>query len=94
MLSSNVRDVIQTHRLEMLHGHRRRRTMRNPYRNQEENPPPEAAIDDHAALWEVIRHIRTRGLLTDERVLFMLKYMFPPVYAMLMLILGTLIATH
>lgn len=68
--------------------------MRNPYRNPLENPASDAAVDSHEAVWEAIRHLRIKTALTDERVLFMLKYMFPPVYALLMLILGAMIATH
>ena len=65
--------------------------MSNPFKNPKENPTPDAAITSHEELWEAIRHLRIRGTLTDERVLFVMKWMFPVTWGVLLLILGTLL---
>ncbi|KKL88058.1 hypothetical protein LCGC14_0876460 [marine sediment metagenome] len=67
--------------------------MSNPFRNPEENPMPDAAITGDAEVWAAIRHLRIRGALTDERVLFVMKWMFPVTWGVLLLILGTLLTS-
>lgn len=66
--------------------------MRNPLRNPTENPLPDAVITCHEELWDSIRHLRLRVALTDERVLFVMKWMFPVTWGVLLLILGTMVA--
>lgn len=56
------------------------------------NPLPADAIKCHQDLWDHISHMDIRAALTDNRVLFMLRYMFPPIYALLFLILGAIVA--
>lgn len=56
-----------------------------------ENPTPETAIDSHETLWTVITHLRIRTALTDERVLFIMRWMIPTIIALQLLILGYLL---
>jgi len=66
--------------------------MNNPLRHPKENPLPDVAITCHEDLWAAIRHLRVRGALTDERVLFIMKWMFPVTWGVLLVILGTMLA--
>ncbi len=66
--------------------------MSNPFRNPKENPMPDAAITSHGELWDAVRHLRAKAALTDERILFVMKWMFPVTWGVLLLILGTLLA--
>ncbi len=66
--------------------------MKSPFRDPEENPLPDTVITSHRELWDAIVHIRMRGLLTDERVLFVMKWMFPATWGVLLLILGAMLA--
>lgn len=56
-----------------------------------ENPAPEAAITSHESLWEAITHLRIRTALTDERVLFIMRWMIPTIIGLQLLILGYLL---
>lgn len=68
--------------------------MKNPFRVlKDQNPLPDAAIQCHDDMWKVIGHLRQGLALTDERVLFVMKYMFPFTWSVLFLILATIIAT-
>ena len=66
--------------------------MANPFRESEQNPSPGDAITSHGELWEHIRHLRLAQALTDERILFVMKWMFPVTWAVLLLILGAMVA--
>ncbi len=68
-----------------------RPSMNNLFKNPKENPMPDTAITSHEELWDAIRHLRVRAALTDERVLFVMKWMFPVTWGVLLLILGTLL---
>lgn len=66
--------------------------MKNPYRTLEENPSPEEEIDSEGDVWKAIRHLRLRCSLIDERMLFVMRWMFPTTWGLLLLILATVIA--
>ena len=58
--------------------------------------PPELEVDDpfggmHSSLWKFLLHLDKRQAITDERVLFLLRYVMPPIVGIELLILGYLI---
>ncbi len=76
--------------------------MFNPFGRYKDNPgpqsetPPALEGDDpfvgmHSSLWKFLFHLDKRQAITDERVLFILRWMLPPILAVEMLILGYLI---
>ncbi|KKL07062.1 hypothetical protein LCGC14_2589770 [marine sediment metagenome] len=60
-----------------------------------ENPPvlngDEPIMGAHSSLWRFLFHIDKRQAVTDERVLFILRWMLPPIFGVEILILGYLI---
>lgn len=72
------------------------------FKSHKDNPgpqgtePPALEGDDpfvgmHASLWRFLLHLDKRQAVTDERVLFILRWMLPPIFGVEMLILGYLI---
>ncbi|KKM83252.1 hypothetical protein LCGC14_1311370, partial [marine sediment metagenome] len=49
-------------------------------------------ITCHESLWAAVRHLRVRAALTDERMLFVMKWMFPVTWGVLLVILATMLA--
>ena len=62
---------------------------------QSNDPPPLEGDDPfvgmHASLWRFLWHLDKRQAVTDERVLFILRWMLPPILGVEMLILAYLI---
>ncbi len=76
--------------------------MFNPFARYKDNPgpkseePPTLEGDDpifgmHSSLWKFLWHLDKRQAITDERVLFVLRWMLPPIFGVELLILGYLI---
>lgn len=76
--------------------------MFNVFHKYEANPHPpdsepptlegdEPFVGMHASLWKFLTHLDKRQAITDERVLFLLRYMIPPIIGIELLILGYLI---
>lgn len=73
----------------------------NPFRKFEGNPGPEDEMpaleaDEpfgkmHASIWRCLVHLDKRQAITDERVLFIMRWMVPTVLVIELLILGYLI---
>lgn len=47
----------------------------------------------HASIWRFLLHLDKRQAITDERVLFIMRWMVPTVLVIELLILGYLIGT-
>lgn len=58
-------------------------------------PPPlegdEPIVEAHSSLWRFLFHLDKRQAITDERVLFLLRYVMPIIIGIELLILGYLI---
>lgn len=76
--------------------------MFNIFRRYKDNPGPRGeeppTLDDdepilgmHSSLWKFLFHLDKRQAITDERVLFILRWMLPPILGIEMLILGYMI---
>ena len=66
----------------------------NPGPKSEEPPTLDAdepIMGAHSSLWRFLFHIDKRQAVTDERVLFILRWMLPPIFGVEILILGYLI---
>ena len=74
------------------------------FKSHKDNPgpqgtePPALEGDDpfvgmHASLWKFLLHLDKRQAVTDERVLFLLRYLLPPIIGLEMLILAYLIGS-
>lgn len=71
------------------------------FRRYKDNPGPSSeppTLDDaepfvgmHASIWKFLTHLDKRQAITDERVLFVMRWMLPTVLAVEFLILGYLI---
>ena len=75
--------------------------MFNPFARYKDNPgpqgeePPTLDSDEpimgmHSSLWRFLFHLDKRQAVTDERVLFILRWMLPPIFGVELLILGYL----
>ena len=74
--------------------------MTNPFRTYKDNPGPpgeppvlegdEPIMEAHSSLWRFLFHLDKRQAVTDERVLFILRWMLPPIFGVELLILGYL----
>ncbi len=72
------------------------------FKSHKDNPGPQGAeppslegddpfVGMHASLWKFLLHLDKRQAITDERVLFLLKYIMPIIIGIELLILGYLI---
>lgn len=78
--------------------------MASPFRKYRDNPGPqgeepptlngdEPIMEAHSSLWRFLFHLDKRQAITDERVLFILRWMLPPIFGLEVLILGYLIGS-
>ena len=74
------------------------------FKSHKDNPgpqgtePPPLEGDDpfvgmHSSLWKFLLHLDKRQAVTDERVLFLLRYIMPIIVGIELMILGYLIGS-